>query len=102
MRFCYSLRNGSSNLSTLGVANSISAHRLQQLIRSSSAQSHHSLQGQKIHLMRTYGSEWWNPKFHCLRGHVPMPPRLDLPHSNFVDQPRHGGTISLLCSQLIT
>jgi hypothetical protein len=35
-------------------------------------------------------------------GHVSMPPRPSLPRSNFADQLGHGGTISLLCSQLIT
>jgi hypothetical protein len=39
--------------------------------------------------------------FPLLTGHVSMPPRPRLPRINFADQPGPGGTISLLCSQLV-
>jgi hypothetical protein len=71
-------------------------------IRSSSALSRHCSLRQRIPLMLTYGSEWWNPNSHYLMGFVQMWPRSVSPPSSFADPREHGGITSSLCSRLTT
>jgi hypothetical protein len=52
--------------------------------------------------MQVYGSEWWNPNSHHLRGHVTCGQDQIFPPSSFVDPLGHGGTIFSPGSHLIT
>jgi GH15 family glucan-1,4-alpha-glucosidase len=71
-------------------------------IRSFSVLSRPCSLGQKIHLMLTCGSGWWNPSSHYLTETVQMWPRSVSPPSSSMGLHKHGGTISLLCSRLTT
>jgi hypothetical protein len=102
MRFCDSWLSVSHHLSTMVVVITISVPQQRPLIRSSSALSRRCSLGQRIPLMRMYGSGWWNPNSHCLMEFVQMWLRSVSPPSSFADPHKHGGTTFSLCSQLIT